>query len=272
VKKGIQMQIACYSLILGEGYSIPATIEILSRLGYAGVEWRVRDDFHLPVTDIEGKAEEVKAMCDDAGLAIPALSTYLPIGQTEEVGKVLRAAAKMGATIIRLMVPRYDGSRHYSSLLDEARRGLAKLEGICREAGVKAGVELHMGNITPSACAGHRLVKDFSPDWVGILFDPGNMVCEGMENWKMAIQMLGPYLSHVHVKNGGWYHSEKHGWQFAWAPMNDGIVKWEEVISFLAENDYQGWLSLEDFADLPIEQRLEEDLALMRRWVEKAGE
>jgi sugar phosphate isomerase/epimerase len=261
------MKIACYSLILKAGYNVPATIEILSRLGYAGVEWRVREDFHLPVANLEEQAEEIKTLCANAGLAIPALCTYLSLGQTEEVGKVLRAAAKMGAGIIRLNIPHYDGARHYTSLLDEARRDLAKLEGLCRETGVKAGVELHFGTIAPSASAGRRLVQDFSPDWVGMTFDPGNMVREGLENWKMGIQMLGPYLAHVHVKNGGWYHSEKHGWQFAWTPLNDGLIKWEEVIAFLAENDYQGWLSLEDLADLPIEQKLEEDIALLREWI-----
>jgi len=259
------MKIACYSLILGKGYTIPAAVEVLCRLGYDGVEWRVRDDFHLPLAHIEEKATEVKALCEKAGLEIPALSTYLLLGETETIAAALRAAAKMGCALIRVIAPDYDGSLPYPSLFDQARRDLAQLEPLCRQTKVKAAVELHMGNITPSASAALRLLEGFSPDSIGVIFDPGNMVCEGMENWKMGIQILGPYLAHVHVKNGGWFYSEEGGWRFDWAPMKEGIVDWRRVVAALAESGYQGWLAMEDFADIPVEQRLEEDLTLLRQ-------
>lgn len=265
------MKIACYSLILGKGYTIPAAVEALARLGYAGIEWRVRDDFHLPLAGLEEKALEAKALCDKAGLATPALSSYVPAGESESVALLLRVAAKISCPMVRVLVPQYDGSVPYAALLTQARRELSLLEPVCRETGVKALVTLHMHSITPSASAALRLVESFSPECIGVIFDPGNMVCEGSENWKMGIELLGPYLAHVHVKNAGWYYSEEEGWRFGWAPLSGGIVDWARVIAALAESGYRGWLSVEDFADLPVEQKLEEDLALLRTYLEAAA-
>gem|GEM_PF-4610224 len=182
------MKIACYSLVLGKGYTIPAVIDTLSRLGYDGVEWRVRDDFHLPLLNLGEKICEVKALCDQAGLALPALATYLSVGETEAIAGVLQAAAAIGVPAVRLLVPRFDGSQPYDRLLAETRRCLLELEPICRQTKVKAALELHLGYIIPSASAARRLLEGLSPDWVGAIYDPGNMVCEGMENWKKILQ------------------------------------------------------------------------------------
>lgn len=265
------MKIACYSLVLGKGYTIPAVIETLSRLGYDGVEWRVRDDFHLPLLNLAEKTGEVKTLCDQAGLEIPALATYLSVGETEAIAGVLQAAAGIGISAVRLLVPRFDGSRPYDRLLEETRRNLAELEPICRQTKVKAALELHLGYIIPSASAARRLLEGFSPEWVGAIYDPGNMVCEGMENWKMGIQILGPYLTHVHVKNAAWYFSPEQGWQSAWAPLDEGIVYWGEVIKYLREAGYDGWLSVEDLREAPPEELLTQDLGFLRGLLEENG-
>ncbi|NIM04958.1 MAG: TIM barrel protein [Armatimonadetes bacterium] len=266
------MKIACYSLILGKGYTVPAAAKILSRLGYDGVGWRVRDDFHLPLSNMEEKAAETKAVCDNAGLKISALYTYLPLRETERISAVLQAAATMGCSAVRVLAPQYDGSVHYASLLEQAREDLGRLEPLSRQTKVKAMVALHMGNIVPSASAALRLVEGFSPDCIGVIFDPGNMVCHGRENWKMGIQILGSYLAHVHVRNGGWFYSEESGWRFGWTPLQKGIADWAKIVSTLMECGYEGWLSIEDFADIPIEQKLEEDITLVRQYIEAAAQ
>ncbi len=217
------------------------------------------------MTNIEEKAVEIKTMCEQASLEIPALDTYVAVGQTDEAALVLRAAARIGCPLVRLLAPQYDGSRPYDELFAQARRELARLEPICRDLGVKAAVETHMSNIIPSASAALRLVEAYSPESIAVIYDPGNMVNGGMEHWKMAIQVLGPYLGHVHVKNSGWYYSEELGWKFGWAGLQDGIVHWPEVLRVLAEAGYRGWLSVEDFTDAPVEQKLEEDITLLRR-------
>jgi sugar phosphate isomerase/epimerase len=264
------MKIACYSLILGKGYTVPAAVKILSRLGYEGVGWRIRDDFHMPLNSLEEKAAETKALCEEAGLGISTLYTYLQVGEAERISNVLQAAVQMGCPMVRVLAPQYNGSIPYGSLLEQTRRDLEHLEPICQQTKVKALVPLHMGNIIPSASAAIRLVEGLSPDCIGVILDPGNMVCHGRENWKMGMQMLGPYLANVNVRNGGWFYSEEEGWRFGWTQMEKGIVDWEKVVAALAECGYQGWLTVEDFAESPIEEKLEEDIALLKRYIEAA--
>jgi len=264
------MKLACYSLVLGEGYTVPAVIDILKKYGYDGVEWRVRDDYHIPLLNIEEKAVEIKAACDAAGLEIPALATYLHISQTEEVSNVLKAAAIMGCESVRLLAPIFDGSRHYLEILTKAKRDLARLEPLCKDSGVKATIELHFGHIAPSASAGLRLVEDCSPDCIGIIYDPGNMIYEGMENWQLGIQLLGDYLTHIHIKNSGWFYSEELGWKAGVTRLQEGIIDWQYIITLLHKEGYAGWLSLEDFFNIPVEEKLEVDADFIRQYIKSA--
>jgi len=262
------MKIACYSLVLGKGFTIPAVVETLARFGYDGVEWRVRDDFHLPLADIDERLGEAKALCDKAGLEIPALSTYIQISESDEAATVLRAAAKADCPRVRLLAPQYDGSTPYEALFDQAREDLKAIAALCQECELKVLLPAHMNNIIPSASAAYRLVEGFSPDCLGILLDPANMIRAGREDWRMGIDLLGPYLGYIHVKNSAWHYVEDQGWQFGWAPLDRGMVDWQEVIGLLQAAEYAGWLALEDLLDTPVEEKLEQDLALLRSHID----
>ena len=65
-------------------------------------------------------------------------------------------------------------------------------------------VELHHQTIVSTSSAALRLVDGVDPAAVGVIHDLGNLVIEGHEDVRAALQMLGPYLAHVHVKNGVW--------------------------------------------------------------------
>ncbi len=267
------MRVGCYSMTLGRDYTVPQVVEMVSRIGYQGVEWRINNDnYHVPLTGLEEKAPELKAQCEKAGLQITALATYLPVEDTQGAEAALRAAAMMGCVGIRVQLPTYhDNDTPFQPLFERARQGFAKLEPVCRRIGVKALMELHMGHIAPSASAAYRVVEGFSPECIGVTFDPGNMVYEGIEDWKMGMQILGPYLAHCHVKNAGWRYSEEEGWKFYTARINKGIIDWAKVIRSLAECGYDGWLSVEDFADVPLEEKLQEDFTLLNQWVRTAS-
>ncbi len=99
---------------------------------------------------------------------------------------------------------------------------------------------------------------------MGVIYDPGNMIFEGMENWQMGLELLGPYLSHVHVKNAAWVEDgvvdgARH-WRPAVVPMKEGFVSWPRVFAALENVGYQGWISLEDMAQGDTRTKLKDDL------------
>ena len=259
-------------------YDLAEAVALFKGLGFDGVEWRVMDiqpeSNHrctIPLSQVEARAAEVRALTEAAGLEIAALASYVRLTDLTGVETVMKAAVAMGCRLVRFWALPYDGTVFYRELLGKSLAGLAHIEAMARTLQVRAILEIHMGNITPSAGLARHLVESFDPRYIGLIYDPGNMVCEGYEAWAMGIEILGPYLAHVHVKNAGWFpcQRDENGtlhWEARSVPLPDGIVPWGEVLRLLHRAGYDGYLSLEDFStEQPTAQKLAADLAYLKR-------
>ena len=242
----------------------------LKEHGYDGVEWRVTN------TNPQAKAEapsywgnnlctieldtlletaaDLRDMTVDAGLEIAALAGYHRCDDHESTEKMLEAAAVMNAPLVRVGTPNYDGSVPYDELFASARSHYEKIVPKALEKGVKVCLETHMNQIAPSASAARRLLDGLDPNAVGVIYDPGNMVTEGHEKTEMGLDILGPYLTHVHAKNGAWLRKEnpepgEHPWSSGFAAaLDEGIVDWAKMLRVLAAAGYDGYISFEDFS------------------------
>jgi len=259
------------------------TAALAASLGLDGLEWRVTRKSPEPiekinywsgnrstvdVDDIEADLKRAKRITDSHGLAIPFLGTYMSCREHDLVGRVMQVAAGVGCTKMRVGPPRYDGKRPYAELYQEAVRDFERVAGLARKHKVQACLEMHMGNITPSAGLAHRLVSHFDPAEIGVIFDPGNMVVEGFENYQMGLELLGPYLSHVHAKNACWVkQGEEAGvakWQSRMVSMREGQADWSAVVAALKKVGYDGWLSFEDFAEADTRTKLNDGLVYLK--------
>jgi sugar phosphate isomerase/epimerase len=70
------------------------------------------------------------------------------------------------------------------------------------------------------------------------------MVIEGHVDPRLAIEELGPYLRHVHVKNVAW-RRERGAWRWRHAPLAEGMLDWAAIVGELARARYGGRLSLD---------------------------
>lgn len=272
-------------------FDIPASAALLHSLGYNGVEWRVhsvpsvlpeKPDFWrgnkstIDIETITQKAPEIRRISEDAGLEIMALGTYLGYKLLDDVARCMEAARIMGCPSIRVSSPNYDGSTNYNDLYEQALDGYGQVENLAREFGVRATIELHHGSMCPSAGLAYRLVSNFDPDFIGVIYDPGNMIAEGHEDWQMGLELLGPYLSHVHVKNSAWQETgvspegEKL-WKHSMVATKEGSVCWPDVLMALNRVGYQGWLSMEDFGPGTTQSKLSEDLAYIKGLADRLG-
>ncbi len=264
-------------------YSLLEAVRLIAELGYDGVEWRVH---HVPakqgskpdfwsankatvnIDTIDREAREIKKMTDDHGLEVVALGTYLSYKALDEVERCMAAAQIMGAGSIRVGAPIYDGSENYNDLLDSATEGYIAVEALAREYKVRATVEIHPRSICSSSSLAYLLVSNFDPDFIGVISDPGNMVTEGNENWQLGLELLGPYLSHVHVKNSAWRCVGGCEGDVRWdtepAPLRSGCVSWKEFVRATQQVGFNGWLSLEDFVPGDTRAKLADDLAYLK--------
>ncbi|MDP4097822.1 sugar phosphate isomerase/epimerase [Paenibacillus sp. P96] len=186
-------------------------------------------------------------------LKVAGLMPYLPVGNLEAAEQAFHAASQLGAGMIRVGVAGYDGTAPYPRLYEETVRYLQEVEALAKRYGIKGLVETHHRTIAPSASLAYRLVSGCNPDYIGVLYDPGNMVYEGYEPFQMGIELLGPYLAHVHIKNAAWRQEGRRAdgtvrWLADWSPLEEGMINYAEVLQSLKSVQYAGYLGIEDFS------------------------
>lgn len=250
--------------------------------GYDGVEWRVTrvpDEVKgeepsfwgnnlCTLQPTEEEAQRARRLSEEVGLEVPGLGTYVAVGDLEAADEAMRFAVTAGAPQVRVGAGPLDGS--YEESFSAAREFLGGVEEMAGSHGVKALVEIHHKTICPSASLAHRLVSAFDPERIGVIFDPGNMAQEGFEDYRIGLELLGPYLAHVHIKNSAFERPEGGGvWKTRWAPLEDGVVDFEFLFAALGSVGYDGWLVIEDFsAARPTRETLRHNLGFVQTFVE----
>jgi sugar phosphate isomerase/epimerase len=195
----------------------------------------------------------LRASVKDKNLTTIALTPYLTCGDIPATELAMKHAHRLGASLVRVGVPWYNRNENYNHMFAQAITYLEVVEDLAKKYNVKALVETHHMTIAASASLAHRLVQRFNPNYVGVLFDPGNMVYEGFENYRMGLELLGEHLAHVHIKNAGWFQSEGDRdklWSARAMPMDQGMVDWKQVLHDLKSVGYTGWYGVEDFSGL----------------------
>jgi sugar phosphate isomerase/epimerase len=263
----------------------------MKEYGYDGVDWRVtalptdpailaeapsywRNNYcTIDIDTVDEKAEELRALTEKYGLEINALATYLDCSDApEKIEKCMIAAKKMGCGRIRVNSLKYDAAKGYTQLFGEAVAGFKKVEELAKKHGIKADFEMHHGTITASASSARRLASFFDPQYIGVIYDTGNIVYEGYEEYQLALEVLGPYLDLVHIKNAKWVRKEVDGKEVFrpdWAPFTDGHADFERVFKALKAVGYDGYVTFEDFSsEETSDEKLKTNINFIRSVVE----
>jgi len=235
--------------------------------GYRGLEWKVGEAPHAQGSTAEtflrgnrctlaldpAEGARVARLCAEAGLAVVGLTPYVQTGGLATLERVLDVAVAAGAPQIRLQGPRpRPGGPGYHALFTQALGFLDEAQVRAAGRGVRIVVELHQNTIFPSASLAHRAVAHFDPAHVGVIYDVGNLVVEGYEDHRIATELLGPHLHHVHLKNAAVSPVDGPGpvrrHVPRWSPLDDGAVDVTAVLGHLRDIGYAGWVSLEDLS------------------------
>jgi sugar phosphate isomerase/epimerase len=270
--------------------SLRQQAELLSSLGYDGLELRVRrvspeqrakaepSPWGYHVNDITpetfvASAAEIRRVLADHGLALAGIASAASCLELDHVKLLLEGAVAAGAPFIRVGAAagyRADGSQDYWQVFGETLAGYARVLQITRGSGVKIVLEIHGGTIHCSASLAHRIVGHFDPAEVGVIYDPQNMVKDGFETTALAVPLLGPYLAHCHV--GGHRPLPSAGrdakgtaqWTWEGCPMADGLYHFPTLIAQLRRVGYRHFISIEDFRAAPPEEKLRDAIAYLR--------
>jgi len=279
------MRYSATTVMLPE-YNMEETAELLKRTGYDGAEWRVR---RIP-EDQRGKpynawgnvkndltpeklvkeAERLVRVCSDNGISIAGLATNARADQLDDIRLLAEGSAACKAPFFRVGATRnYNRTVSYNELYKEAVDAYSRALDITRSYKTRIAVEIHGGTIMVSASLAHRVVSNFDPKDIGVIYDTNNMTREGFECYKMGLELLGPYLAHVHVGN----HVPKPGktlpdgtveWVWEGASLAAGLTHYRQVMADLKAVGYSSFISLEDFRPMPAEEKLREGLNYLK--------
>jgi sugar phosphate isomerase/epimerase len=267
------MKVSIFTVSTPE-YDVDETVAFAKEIGCDGLEWRVSEpapaekpkDYTfekrywsynrstIDVNRVESGLPEAVEKTRAAGLEVLGATTYLRMSEAPlaDIKRVLSAAHSSGVRYIRTPVPGYDRTRHHDEIIAETRRAIEQTIPHAKEAGVRLCFEMHMNTPIASASAVRRLLDGLDPGVVGVIYDPGNLVIEGFEDYQMGLEILGEYLAYVHVKNTLWArdpNAHGHPWQWQWAPMTKGMADFRDIMGCLRRIGYDGWLSVEDFSN-----------------------
>jgi len=268
-------------------------LDVLAQLGYDGVEWRVTPDpgdrsrptfwsgnrTSMSAEELIERAPVLVERATALGLEMPSLATYIDaFGRgrgiaaqgLECVAQHMQAAVAVGAKSLRIGAGQFSAQgTPYPEQVQAVRDQYHQVARLAEQYGVRALIETHMGQLAPTVSAAVRILQGLDPQYVGIMWDPGNQVTEGREDYRMAVQTAGEYLGEVHVKNAVYEPVGTDRGAILWrtrnVPVQRGIANWPEIMEILAEAGYDGWLMFEDFStDVPLEERLRQNIDWFR--------
>ncbi|MBV1957163.1 sugar phosphate isomerase/epimerase family protein [Streptomyces albidoflavus] len=216
-----------------------------ARLGFAGLELRSSEEtapHRMSDTHLRTLRETVaRHGLEVAGFDPPALKCPLPRTGAEidavrdMVADAVRRAGLLGAPFVRIFTFYREGDPDPRAAAKAAREVLTQLPA----GRVPLIVETGMRTNTPTMRHTLEFLDALGDDTTGVLWDPGNSVFSGWDTAPFPADYAAgrDRIRHVHVKDPDGQRS--------YVRLGDGDLPWPAILTTLAEDGYQGWLSLE---------------------------
>ncbi len=256
-----------------KGHGIETVAEQTSRLGFDGTDLLIRDGFHVEPNHPGGIGPAVARLAD-AGLSVPMATTDLTRADGAGTERLFVAIREAGISVVRLGYWPYRPEQGYRTLFEQARYDLDGLERLARQTDLKLAIQLHGGTLHGSGAQTLALLEGHDPRYISAYPDPGNQtVQDGREDWRFTFDVLGPWLSCVGVKNGGWFPHElaesgQRRWHSDWLGLADGMVPWDEIVAHLKATGFDGLLTLHSHYEVPFDSAIAQthaDMVYLKR-------
>lgn len=283
------MKLCCTSVMLPR-WTLDETFDRLAECGYEGIELRCRynpeDPNAVPsfwgkhLADISpdnvvDKAGQIRQAVRRSGVRVVALAPSVQLGQDELIHKLFKGAVAIDPDqppMIRVGAARHDRTKPYLPQFTAARAGFASLVEVAREYRVKVLYEIHVGTVAMTCSRTLELLRDLDPARIGAIYDIPNMVRVGLEDTRMGMEILGPYLAHCHIGNGtpvavGRDQTGRMKWRWEFSDLREGLADIPQIVQDFKDVGYAGYLSLEDFGPGDDAEKVREEGAYLRQLI-----
>ncbi|NOZ24406.1 MAG: sugar phosphate isomerase/epimerase [Planctomycetes bacterium] len=235
------MQKVMFSKMLQPCESLDKVAEILTDIGFDGVDLTVRDKGHILPEEAKAKLPDAVKVFEKHGLTVPMITTDISDMSRPHAEEVIATAVDCGVTHMKLGYWRYEGFGTLRTSLLDAQKALAGIEPVVRKYGITAGVHIHSGNdLSADGAIVHEIIRDCDPRCIGAYVDSGHMAIEGGKSgWKMCLDILANRIVMVALKDLAiWKEDGK--WKSGVVPMGEGFVQWQDFLNCLKQTPFDG--------------------------------
>jgi 3-dehydroshikimate dehydratase len=175
-------------------------VNLVRQAGLESIEWG--GDIHVPHGDL-ARAREVHALSRDAGLQVASYGSYYRVGHEEPVPfeDVMETALALCAPVIRVWAGKLGSAEadvaYRQHVVEESRR----IAGLAAQADLLVAYECHRKTLTDTYPSGRQLLQEVGHDHLRTYWQP--TVGESVEQGLAGLDLLLPWLSHVHVFHWG---------------------------------------------------------------------
>jgi sugar phosphate isomerase/epimerase len=235
--------------------------ELIRDLGFDGIEFPVRPGYQVEPENVRDLPRAAKRLAE-FGVKICSVA-----GPTDEA--TIAACAEAGVPTLRVMARIADGES-YLDAEDRFRREYDVLVPLLDQYGVQLGVQNHCGRFVANAVGLMRLVHDYDPSHVGVVWDAAHEALEGGLP-DLALDTAWSHLCMVNLKNAvrqrtSGPEAEVAQWKVYWTSGRQGLASWPRVAEELKARSFQGVVCLTaEYSDHDaVERLIAEDMAFAR--------
>lgn len=230
-------------------------LDFAQRLGLDGVDLILQRDYRcgLSPDTAEAEAPALAQAAAERGVPIRSLTPYLKALNVPDDGvravtveafeQAIRVAAALGARTVRVLagyeVPADQWDFALALLVDALRR----LGDYGAERGVALNIENHDGSMAVDAVRTMEVWRAVGHPNVGVIYDPANLIRDGMEGVPESLDLQAEAIRLIHVKD--YIFSPEYPNNRRAMPIGDGVIPWMEILRGLHRIGYDGDLSIE---------------------------
>ena len=227
-------------------------LEMIKGAGFEGVEPTFAPEGSLPcVADPRRSAETLRALADQAGLAIPSMrggpgfwptfgspDRALRDSAVELARQALRAVKIMGGDTLLIVPGRWDGDQTYTQMWNHALETAGRIAEIAEDTGIQVGLENVENKFLLSPLEWMRFLDAVDSERVRMYFDAGNVVYLALgypDQW--LLELGRKYITRIHFKDA----DERGTLRY----LLEGDVNWPAVTTALTTIGYDDWVGVE---------------------------
>jgi sugar phosphate isomerase/epimerase len=224
--------------------------QVIQDLGFERVDLTVRPGGHVLPRNARSELLAAVRMCADLGLEVPLITTGITSAEDPFAVDIFKVAGEAGIPNLKLGYWPYEAVGTLRALINDIALKLDGIEAIARRTGVRTVIHNHSGNyVSALAPVVWDLIADRDPAAIGAYVDPAHLVIEGgLSGWKMSLDLLGDRIAVAAFKDYVWeIQRDKPGKAHlarVATPLSHGMVPWQEVVSYLRQLGFDGWVSL----------------------------